>query len=72
MLQNAYCLAKIGADTAKNERNFAEILPKTDYPTDPTNTIAIGLAPLRQRRREPLLELLRAAGARVPKDLGWK
>ena len=29
MLQNAYFLAKIGADTAENERDFAEILPKT-------------------------------------------
>ena len=28
MLQNAYLLAKIGADTAENERNFAEILQK--------------------------------------------
>ena len=27
MLQNAYFVAKIGADTAENERNFAEILP---------------------------------------------
>ena len=27
MLKNAYFLAKIGADTAENERNFAEILP---------------------------------------------
>ena len=27
MLQNAYFLAKIGADTAENERYFAEILP---------------------------------------------
>ena len=27
MLQNAYFLAKIGADTAKNEQHFAEILP---------------------------------------------
>ena len=26
MLQNAYFLAKIGADTAENERHFAEIL----------------------------------------------
>ena len=34
MLQNAYFLAKIGADTAENERNFAEILPKIgNYPT---------------------------------------
>ena len=27
MLQNAYLLAKIGADTAENEQHFAEILP---------------------------------------------
>ena len=26
MLQNAYFLAKIGADTAENEQHFAEIL----------------------------------------------
>ena len=34
MLQNAYLLAKIGADTAENERNFAKNLPKFgNYPT---------------------------------------
>ena len=27
MLQNAYLLAKISADTAENEQQFAEILP---------------------------------------------
>ena len=27
MLQNAYFLGKIGADTAENEQHFAEILP---------------------------------------------
>ena len=27
MLQNAYFLAKTGADTAENEQHFAEILP---------------------------------------------
>ena len=27
MLQNAYFLAKFGADTAENEQHFAEILP---------------------------------------------
>ena len=27
MLQNAYFLAKIGADTAENEQHVAEILP---------------------------------------------
>ena len=37
MLSNAYLLAKFRFDTAQNERNVAEILPKTDnYPTDPT------------------------------------
>ena len=36
MLQNAYFLAKIGADTAENEQHFAEILPETgNYPTGP-------------------------------------
>ena len=34
---NAYFLAKIGADTAKNEQHFAEILPKIgNYPTGPS------------------------------------
>ena len=28
MLQNAYFLAKIGADTAENEQHFAKNLPK--------------------------------------------
>ena len=30
MLQNAYFLAKIGADTAEKEQHFAEILPLTE------------------------------------------
>ena len=39
MLLNAYLLAKIGADTPENERNFAEILPKTgNYPTAMSGT----------------------------------
>ena len=34
MLQNAYFLAKIGADTAENEQRFAENLLKIgNYPT---------------------------------------
>ena len=32
MLQNAYFLAKIGADTAENEQHFAEILPTEAAP----------------------------------------
>ena len=40
MLQNAYFLAKIGADTAENEQHFAEILPKTsNYPTGPPGRV---------------------------------
>ena len=39
MLQNAYFLAKIGADTAENEQHFAEILP-----TDALNPSAAELA----------------------------
>ena len=36
MLQNAYLLAKIGADTAENERSFAEYLPEiANCPTAP-------------------------------------
>ena len=36
MLKNAYLLAKIGADTAENERSFAENLPNIgNYPTGP-------------------------------------
>ena len=46
MLQNAYLLAKIGADTAENEQNFAEILPKIgNYPTGPPAFTALPLAP---------------------------
>ena len=34
MLQNAYLVAKIGADTAENAQHFAGIWPKTvNYPT---------------------------------------
>ena len=35
MLQNAYLLAKIGADTAENEQHFAEILPKMSMTPPP-------------------------------------
>ena len=51
MLQNAYFLAKIGADTAENEQHFAEILPKTgNYPTGPD------LRVLHKEEPEPVLE----------------
>ena len=50
MLQNAYFLAKIGADTAENERNFAEKLPKIGTYGGPT---ARRRSP-RRRRCHPL------------------
>ena len=40
MLQNAYFLAKIGADTAENEQHFAEIL-QTDA-EDEASTVPRG------------------------------
>ena len=46
MLQSAYLLAKIGADTVENEQHFAKNLPKTgNYPTGPC-----GASPRRTRR----------------------
>ena len=47
MLQNAYLAAKIGADTAENERNFAEICQqKLQLPLR-------GRGPRRRARRRP-------------------
>ena len=43
MLKNAYFLAKIGADKAENEQQFAEMLPKIgNYPTGPVDEVATG------------------------------
>ena len=46
MLQNAFLLAKIGADTAENERNFAEICQKfattLRVPTEPKSLEVAG------------------------------
>ena len=52
MLQNAYLLAKIGADTAENEQHFAENLPKIcNYPT---GVVAVNrVAPRRVAPRVP-------------------
>ena len=53
MLQKAYLLAKIGADTAENEEHFAKNLRKTDnYPTGPSWS-PFGIASI------PAAELLR-------------
>ena len=45
MLQNAYFLAKIGADTAENEQHFAEILP--------TAALLVKARPVPSRSRAP-------------------
>ena len=46
MQQNAYFLAKIGADTAENEQQFAEILPigrrvADPAPRDPEEVVGV-------------------------------
>ena len=51
MLQNAYFLAKIGADTAENEQHFAEILPIGRRVADPCRAAYRGRAASRPRRR---------------------
>ena len=51
MLQNAYFLAKIGADTAENEQHFAEILP-TDGAAGAAER-AVGRDPGARRRPRP-------------------
>ena len=42
MLQNAYFLAKIGADTVENEQHFAEILPTNAIRAGSTASAARG------------------------------
>ena len=45
MLQKAYFVAKIGADTGENEQHFAEILPKIcNYPSPVSGLIGAGRA----------------------------
>ena len=60
-------LAKIGADTAENERNFAKILPKIrNYPTGPLpRGPALGVRARAERpnRRRAPREVRRALGS---------
>ena len=56
MLKNAYLLAKIGADTAENERNFAEICQKL------ATTLRFRSARGRGRRDGPRLDAGRHQG----------
>ena len=57
MLQNAYFLAKIGADTAENEQHFAEILPigrrVADRCSDRARVLLRPLSPVVRRREVP-------------------
>ena len=64
MLQNAYFLAKIGADTVENEQHFAEILPKTgNYPgSEPLLTPGVTGARGARHRRRPAPSPPRAPG----------
>ena len=53
MLENAYFVAKIGADTAENEQHFAEMLPKIgNYPTGPPEEPA-SVRPMRRSWSRP-------------------
>ena len=73
-MQNAYFLAKIGADTAENERHFAENLPKIgNYPTGPEESAAWRRRPgLQPRPRGPgfyvRLELIDTFSAVSPQN----
>ena len=70
MLQNSDFLAKIGADTDENERNFAENLPKIgNYPTGPLpypRRPAEGQGGGGGRRASPALPGLPEGKARAP------
>ena len=74
MLQNAYFLAKIGADTAENEQHFAEILRRPKTPLERlAEDLHGGVVPSQATRsagpggrpRRPLLECAKFSG--VPK-----
>ena len=59
MLQNAYLLAKIGAETAENERIFANISP--NFGNYPTRELRPRPEEVRLALRELELERLEAA-----------
>ena len=68
MLQNAYFLAKIGADTAENEQHFAEILPTDAQASTPSSLRAPrGRSPLLARVQAPVRDVAgRRRGAARP------
>ena len=66
MLQNAYFLAKIGADTAENEQHFAENLPKNgNYLTTLTMPAAVAWSASRPRRDRGLANPLQATSSQA-------
>ena len=62
MQKNAYLLAKIGADTAENERNFAEILageaPLTTAGAEASPAASRWSAPPAAAGRDPAARLM--------------
>ena len=69
MLQNAYFVAKIGADTAENEQHFAEILPMSALEPPPR--------PRRRRKTRPwptpkLERIERQVGSGARLQLGYQ
>ena len=56
MLQNAYFVAKIGADTAENEQHSAEILPAVVSPGQPIEIAQVLGGSARSRRLQTLAE----------------
>ena len=67
MLKNAYFLAKIGADTAENERHFAENLPKIgNYPTGPLPAREVRTSRAAECAGRSAASCPRAAAARRP------
>ena len=66
MLQNAYLVAKIGAETAENEQHFAEILPKFCQPTlsDVAARVLLRVG-ARRRRGAELLPHLSESQSRI-------
>ena len=66
MLQNAYFLAKIGADTAENEQHCAEILPTFGEDVIRAEQGRLGRAPALQGEAGPADRFGKYAGSAPP------
>ena len=68
MLKNAYFLAKIGADTVENERNFAKSLPQKNWhlPYPSARTRRTGASGERGARPGELQRVARGLRVRGP------